>query len=292
MEDRKILGIDIGGTKVHIGLVQNGKVLKSIKFSTSAENSKTLILNKIKDGIRQFEEFQIDGIGIGVPGLIDEKKGIVYNVQNIPQWREVHLGDALEDEFEKPVFITNDANVFVLGIKKYGVGKELNDIVGITLGTGFGTGIVINGTLYSGQYSSAGEFGGVPYLNKTVEDYCSGKFFIREFGKTGKELMVLANEGDQKALDSFKQYGYHLGNAIKIILQCISPQAIFLGGSISQSFRFFQKPMFESIRQFPHKPISEKLIVECLRMENASLIGAAALFQMRVEKDIGAKHYM
>ncbi|MCM4155743.1 ROK family protein [Gramella sp. AN32] len=284
-KEEKIIGIDIGGTKVHIGIVQAGKVLKESKFSTSANASKTQILGKITRGIEQLIQPDVIGIGIGVPGLVDEKLGIVHNVQNIPNWSKVYLKDHLQSYFEKPVYITNDANIFVAGIKKYGAGKKYNNLVGITLGTGFGAGIIIDNTIYSGQYSSAGEYGGIPYLDKTLEDYCGGKFFQQKLGISGKEVMALAEKGNAKALDIFQQYGHHVGNAIKIILYSISPQAIFLGGSIAKGYKYFKEAMEESIKDFPFKVITESLVIERVHMKNTAILGSAAIFQMRLKKD-------
>ncbi|WP_266202712.1 ROK family protein [Pontibacter kalidii] len=280
-EEQKVIGIDIGGTKIHIGLVQDGKVTKEIRLSTSAEAPQARILQEIIDGVEQVIEPGVAGIGIGVPGLVDEGQGIVHNVLNIPSWREVHLKTHLEDFFKKPVFVTNDANSFAAGEKMYGKGKPYENFVGVTLGTGFGTGIIIGSNLYSGKFSSAGEFGGVPYLDKTLEDYCSGKFFLNKYGMPGARVQKLAQEGDEAALSILKEYGHHLGNGIKVILYAISPEAVILGGSVCRCFPFFKDAMLESIEAFPFKLVTDQLVVECSSMSNSAILGAAALFKMR-----------
>lgn len=287
----KILGVDIGGTKIHMGEVSNGIVLRDLKFSTSASAPKEQILQEIVDGITQLMTPETLGIGIGVPGLVDEENGIVHNVQNIPSWEKVHLKEYLEDHFEKPVYITNDANTFAAGEKMYGKGKNFRNFVGITLGTGIGTGIIINDTIYSGAFSGAGEFGGIPYLDKTIEDYSSGKFF-KKFGTTGKKLMLKADQGDANALEIFNQYGNHLGSALKVILYSISPEAIFLGGSVSQCYKYFQESLFASLKEFPYDVISDNLVVEKSFIASASILGSAALFLMRYEQDPSFKSYL
>jgi glucokinase len=281
MEGRKIIGIDIGGTKVHLGVVMEGRVLHELKLSTPSQAPKGEILMKITGGISQLMDAEVAGIGIGVPGLVDEKEGIVLDVQNIPSWNKVHLKKHLEDHFKKPVYVANDANSFAAGVKIYGKGRDIENFVGVTLGTGIGTGIIIDNNLYTGAYSSAGEFGGMPYLDQTVEDYCSGKFFTNKFGITGKEMQKRAEQGDEQALEIFRQFGHHVGNALKLMLFALSPEGIFLGGSICKGYPYFKEAMEESIRSFPFKLVQEQLILECSEIKDASILGAAALFKMR-----------
>lgn len=281
----KITGLDIGGTKIHIGEVQEGKILKDIKFSTSSGAPKEQVLEEIVAGLEEIMSKDSAGIGIGVPGLVDEDRGIVYNVQNIPSWRKVFLKDYLENHFNKPVYITNDANTFAAGEKMYGKGRDYKNFVGITLGTGIGTGIIINNQVYSGTYSGAGEFGGIPYLDKTLEDYSSGKFFKQEMGIPGRKVLALAQQGDKKALETFEKYGTHVGNAIKIMLFSISPEAVFLGGSVSKCFEYFKDSMRKSIDEFPYKIITQDLVIERSGIANGSILGSAALFEMRYKKE-------
>lgn len=280
MDNQKIIGIDIGATKTHIGLVQDEKIVKENKIPTSSQAPQQQIIDELIAGIEQLNEPSVSGIGIGVPGLVDEEKGIIYDLWNIPSWQEVFLKKQLEEHFQKPVHITNDANTFVLGEKTFGRGKAFRNIVGLTLGSGFGTGIIIDHKLYSGSFSSAGELADIPYLDKTIESYCSGKFF-KEFGMEGAELHGLAKEGDAKALEIYAQYGRHLGDVVNIVLSILSPQAIFLGGSISGSFPFFKEALEERIKAFPFKRVSSQLSLEPSELTNAAVLGAAALIKMR-----------
>ncbi|PRY02918.1 glucokinase [Pontibacter ummariensis] len=280
-QSQKIIGVDIGATKTHVGVVQDGKVLSEIRLATSAHAPKEQVLKETAEGIEYLIDSETVGIGIGVPGLVDEKRGIVCGVKNIPSWKEVHLKQYLEDYFNKPVYVTNDANSFVLGEKIYGKGKKFKNIVGITLGSGFGTGIIASNKLYSGTLASAGEFGGIPYLGKTIEDYCSGKLFKNEFGTNGLLVQALAEGGNTSALEMFEQFGYHLGNAIKVVLYALSPEAIFLGGSISKSYPLFEKAMRVSLESYPFRAVIEKLIIEPSEIDKAAILGAAALFQTK-----------
>ncbi|WP_324677360.1 ROK family protein [Hymenobacter sp. GOD-10R] len=283
MTNNKYIGIDIGGTKIQIGVVQDGEIIQETKFETSASAPKEQILGELVRNLDSFIDADVVGIGIGVPGLVDEANGIVHNVQNIPSWQEVHLKDYLVSHLDKPVYLTNDANAFAVGEKIYGKGKPYANLVGIALGTGFGAGIIINHDVYSGTLSSAGEFGSVPYLDKTIEDYCSGKFFTQQTSRSGGEWHNLAILGDPDALNVFATYGRHLGNALKTILFALSPEAIFLGGSVSKCFDYFRDGMYESLREFPFKIVAERLVVEPSAIDNAAVLGAAALCKMKHE---------
>ncbi len=286
--EEKIIGLDIGGTKIHLGLVQRGSILRDIKIPTSAQAGKEQILSEIRQGIQELMEPGVTGIGIGVPGLVDEENGLVFDVQNIPHFTQVPIKQYLEDYFGKPVYLTNDANSFILGEKLYGRAQPYKNVVGLTLGTGLGGGIVLNNQLYSGAFSSAGEFGGIPYLGKTVEDYCSGKFFPVQFGLTGPEVHARATKNDPKALSILNQFGEHLGEAIKVIMYALAPEAIFLGGSVSSCFPFFKEGMWQRVQQFPYEKVKNNLIIERSRMNDGAVLGAAALVHMK-SKEVAAK---
>ena len=281
MRDQKVRGIDIGATKMHLALVQGGQILREHKFPTSAQAPKDQIIAELIAGIMELFEAGVSGIGIGVPGLVDESQGIIYDLNNIPSWQEVHLKAALEGVFKVPVFLSNDGNSFVLGEKIYGQGKAYRNLLGITLGTGFGTGIVIHDQLYSGTLSSAGEFGGVPYLNQTIEDYCSGKFFINQYGVPGDQLQQRAEAGDAEALAIFQQYGSHLGKALHTLLYALSPEAIFLGGSVAGCYGLFREAMEASLQTFPFKRVLARLVIQPSSLQNAGILGASALVAMR-----------
>jgi glucokinase len=287
MGEQKVIGIDIGASKIHLGLVQGGRILQEAKFSTPAQAPKDQIIGELIKGIEQLIDPEVVGIGIGVPGLVDETEGIIYDLQNIPSWQEVHLKAALEGVFKVPVFLSNDGNSFVLGVKIYGEGKPYRNLLGITLGTGFGTGIIINDQLYSGTLSSAGEFGGVPYLDQTIEDYCSGKFFVQNFGITGDRLQQQALAGDAQAIAIFQQYGSHLGKALHTLLYALSPQAIFLGGSVAGCYDLFSEAMHQSLQTFPFKRVLARLVIRPSTIRNAGILGASALVEMRSEVQTG-----
>lgn len=273
----KVIGVDIGATKTRIGIIQDSVIIKEKTFPTSSTASKEKIIEELALEIKSLAGTDFAGIGIGVPGLIDEEKGIIFDLLNIPSWKEVHLKDYLEDFFKKPVRITNDANVFAVGEKMFGLGQPFQNFIGVTLGTGFGCGVIIHDKLYSGSYSSAGELGNLSYLDKTIEDYCSGKFFQQQYGISGTEAFDLAAAGDEQGKMMFEEYGKHLGEALKLILNILSPQAILLGGSVSKAFKFFEKSLQETMDSFPFKRVRQQLVIKPSEAQNMAILGAAAL---------------
>lgn len=274
--EKSVIGVDIGATKMHIGLVKGAKVVKDFVLPTSNNGEKDQIILELIAGIEKVASSEVSGIGIGVPGLIDEEKGVIYDLSNIPSWKEVFLKRELEQHFKIPVKITNDANTFALGVKKFGKGKPYKNMVGITLGSGFGTGIIINDKLYSGTLSGAGELSKIPYLDTTIEDYCSGKFFPARFGLEGNKLQEMAQKGDEQALKGFSEFGVHVGRAIKTIVHILAPQAVFLGGSIANSFSFFEQSLRSEVDSFPLERIGKQLVLERSSI-NVSVLGSAGL---------------
>jgi glucokinase len=277
MTDQSIIGIDLGASKINFGKVADGKIIEEIYQPTGADRPEKEIIQDMIISIEKLMDKTTVGIGIGVPGLVDEKNGVVLDVLNIPSWKEVPLKSIIENHFNKKVCISNDANCFALGEKIYGIGKNYRNFVGLSLGSGLGAGIIANNQLYSGTLSMAGEFGGISYLNSNYENYCSGKFFTRNYKTSAKALYNDAISGDSAAIHIFDKFGEHLGNLIKTILLTLGPEAIILGGSVSKTFRFFQKSMMDSVYRFPHKRMIKNLVIEVSPQEKIPVLGAAAL---------------
>jgi glucokinase len=273
-----IIGIDIGGTNIRVGLAENDCIEKIEAVKIKKGCSKDEVINDIFALIEKLDLTNVSGIGVGVPSVINIEKGIVYDVQNIPSWKEVHLKEILEKRFGLPVRINNDANCFAVGEKYFGKAKEFSNVIGLIIGTGLGAGVIINGKLYTGRNSGAGEFGMIPFKDKYVEYYCSGQFFHNVYGLTGEELLHMAEQGNQQALAIFNEYGNNLGEAIKIIMYSLDPQIIVLGGSVSKSFNYFQQKMWDSINNFKYSISLKKIMVEVSEKENVAILGAAALF--------------
>lgn len=277
--ENKIIGIDLGGTKVNVGLVENNKIIASKKelLPTNCKDEwevLNLIIRLTKEVVK---DHQIIGIGVGVPSILNRKKGIIHEVQNIPTWKEVHLADILKKEFNVPVFIDNDANCFALGEYYFGRGKGCENFVGLTLGTGMGSGIITNNSLMGDANGGAGEFGMIPYLDGIIEDYCSGKFFKNILKVDGLATFNAASEGNKDALNAYELFGEHLGNAIKTILYSVDPEKIIVGGSIVASSQFFDESLKKCISNFAYKKTLENLEIIYSNTPNIAILGASAL---------------
>lgn len=272
-----ILGIDIGGTSIVGGRIEGDIIIEQITVDTCAQEGGDKTLNILKELIRQLKTTDTRAIGIGVPSVVDREKGIVYNVQNIKNWDEVHLKSLLEAEFELPVHIDNDANCFAYGEKIYGKGKDFQNFVGITLGTGVGGGIIQDNHLLFDSNCGSGEFGEIPYLDSILEEYCGSRFFTRTAGRSGYEIALKAREGDRDSIAIYSQYGKHISVLVKVILLILDPQAIIFGGSISKSFDLFKDSMYENLKDFPYPKSVDKIQILTSDLHNIGILGAGAL---------------
>ncbi len=275
---KSVIGVDLGGTKVSLGKVQDQRIVAHYKTNVSADKESDFVVQEIIEAIDMVFDDSVVGIGIGVPSLVDVKRGIVYDVQNIPSWKEVHLQEILEARFDIPVRINNDANCFAVGEKYFGKARDYQNIVGATIGTGFGTGVIINNKLYSGKNCGAGEFGMLPYKDHVLEYYCSGQFFKNMHYVKGEEIYARAREGDESAIKLFDEFGAHVGAAVSTILYTVDPEIIIFGGSISNAYPLFQKTMWQYLESFAYQKALQKLQIEISEEPNIAVLGAAALY--------------
>ena len=273
-----IIGVDLGGTKVRAGRVNRTEIEKSEYKLISANGSETEILEEIFWVIDRVKDENSMAIGIGVPSIVDIDEGVVYDVQNIPSWKEVHLRKILEQKFSIPVFLNNDANCFTLGEYYYGKAKKVSNFVGLIIGTGIAAGIIVDNQIYNGANCGAGEFGMVPYLDSHIEYYCSGQFFENMFGITGSVLFEKAEKGDVEAREIYYQFGYHLSTALKVILYSVDPEQIVFGGSVSKAYKYFKNAMLEGLEDFAYPSVIENLMIHVSSNPDIPVLGAASLY--------------
>jgi glucokinase len=220
----------------------------------------------------------VAGIGIGVPSVVDVAAGIVYDVQYIPSWVEVPLKQLLEVRYGKPVFVNNDANCFALGELYFGKGRGAGSMIGLTLGTGLGGGVIIHNKLFAGYNCGAGEIGLLPYKDNVLEYYCSGSFFKNVYGLDGVQVFEAALSGDVRALELYAELGVHVGQGIKAVIYTYDPEVIVLGGSVSQAYDLFSETMWKEIRTLVYAKTLERIRVEVSELANSGILGAAALY--------------
>jgi len=285
------IGIDLGGTKICGGAISTeGKILagKIFRLPTGVEKGKECILSNlyavISACLEECKNKEILGIGIGSPGPLDIEKGVLLNPPNLKPLHNFNLRSAVYKKFNLPVEINNDANVFVLGEACYGAGKKYNLVYGVTLGTGFGSGFVMNKSIYSGATGTAAEIWCFPYEDGIIEDYVSARGITSLYRKRTKltlppeEIARLAFEGDNNAISVWEEFGHYLGVALTYVVDVIDPEVIIIGGSISKSYKLFERSLKETLYSKINPLPAKKLKIFPSRLKDeAGIIGAACL---------------
>jgi glucokinase len=290
MTDKKVIGIDLGATNIRGAVVSGGAVgggaasvgglaLSGIVTARiRSEGSVEDVLGDIHQVIDALMTGEIAAIGIGVPSVVDVDEGIVYDVQYIPSWKEVPLKKLLEARYGKPVLVNNDANCFALGEYYFGKERKAASMVGLTIGTGLGGGIIINHKLFAGYNCGAGEFGLLPYKDNILEYYCSGSFFRNVYGLDGLEVFEAAKRGEARALELYAELGTHVGQAVKAVIYTYDPELIVLGGSVSQAYDLFEDYMWREIKTLAYGQSAQRIRVVISDLTNSGILGAAALY--------------
>jgi len=278
MDNAYHIGIDLGGTNIRAGIVHSNALQKIVSRRINARGSAEEVLQELFSVTDQLISNSVTSIGIGVPGLVNIEEGIVYDVVYIPSWKEVPLQKWMADRYKLPVFVDNDANCFALGEYYFGKGKGYNSMIGLTIGTGLGSGIIINKKLYPGRNGGAGEFGMLEYLDHSCEYYASGQFFENVYKIKGEDVFKNAQEGNEDAIKMYEEMGIHLGNAIKTILYALDVELIIMGGSVRHAWLWFNKTMWQQIKTFGFQNAVKHLKIEISELENSGILGAAALY--------------
>lgn len=266
----------MGGTRIKAGRVYKGRITKYASRKTHAKHSQEEVLNNLFQVIDKLMNHNVKFICVGVPGMVNEH-GTVVNLTNINSWYNVPLKKILESKYSRPVFIENDANCFILGEKYFGKAKAFRNIVGVIMGTGAGAGMIINNHLYKGLSDGAGEFGAVAFRHKTIENYCSGKFFLWKYHLTGIELFDRVRKGEHRAMRIFRNFGENVGKELAIVVDSVAPELIILGGSIAKAYPFFKKAMLNSLKQEISDIEFKKIKIKTSTNKNIAILGASTL---------------
>lgn len=272
------IGVDLGGTNMRAGRVENDCLVAQASERTPKSPKDTAeTIDLLERVIRSVWTPEVSAIGIGVPGLVDRQNGVVYNLVNIPHWDVVPLREILEARFGVRVVIDNDANCFALGERVFGVGRQYENFVGLTLGTGLGGGIIQQGRLLADSNCGSGEFGMMPYRDNILEYYCSGSYFMNIWGVDGKTMYERALKGDAEALEAYRQLGEHIAAAVKIVMLAVDPEMIVFGGSVAAAHALFEKSLWDNLRDFAYPNSVKRLRIFFSEMENPAILGAASL---------------
>lgn len=309
------IGVDIGGTNIKIALVDfNGKIVYSNTTPTRAEMGYEAGINNIKQAIKELmaetkaDEKSIEAIGFGLPGQIDYKAGIVKNLPNIPGWVNIPLAQIIEDEFKIPTKLDNDVRCAALGELNFGAGKGCENLICITVGTGIGSGIVLNGKLVRGAANAAGEIGHIK-MDMTggplcgcgdygcFEAYASGPAIVtmaREYISGGKSakykemapdgiitpyiVAQAALQGDAVSIQIFKQMGKIIGLGLTSVINLLNPEKIIIGGGVADAGDILLEPIRKTIldRAMPIQAEAVQIVPAQLA-NTAGVIGASLL---------------
>lgn len=282
-----ILGIDIGATKTIFLLMKEERIKKVKKTFTPAKKDK--LIKVLKENIQALKkEEAIKGIGIGLPGPLDPQRKVVLNPPNLICLSQTPLATIIEKEFQVKTRMENDANCFTLGETLRGGGRGGKRVFGITLGTGVGGGMVVDGKIWPGAFGSAGEIGHLTIKydgprcccgnRGCLEEYCSERFFLKK-GFSSEEIKSQTQKKDKKILKIYKEYGKYLGIGLSNLINLLDPEVIVLGGGIANGYSFFIKEVKAEIKRRAISPFSQKKvkIKKSQLGEVAGALGAALL---------------
>ncbi len=314
---RFAIGIDLGGTYTKLALVdKKGKLFYRVTLSTASYEGKEALIDAIAyEVVMILKKARLTlkdllGVGVGVPGLVDFKRGFVYHLTNVPGWRNVSLKKILEKKLKKKVLIDNDVNLMAFGEYKFGAGGGAEDLVCITLGTGVGGGIIIDGKLYRGASFVAGEIGHMPLKEEglscncgsfgCLERYVGNRFIVEEIkGKirageyslikklvknnlslvTPEVISYAAKRNDKLAIDFWKEIGRRIGITLSGVINLLNPEKIIIGGGLANAGQILFKSIRDTVdeRALPIPKRTVKIIKAKLGAD-AGIVGAAALF--------------
>lgn len=276
-----IIGVDLGGTNIKFGLVDNGKIIRKIKMKTEASKGVSNIMKKMITGISLVKEgYKIEGIGIGSPGPLDYKRGIIINPPNLP-FKNFNLKKAIQEKFKTKVEVENDAKCATLAEKKYGKGKHLKNFIVLTIGTGVGSGIILDGKLYHGNMFAT-EIGHMIIRDyKDVEDLVSGTAIElrakKIFGKgiEARDLVISAKSGNKKARRLVDDIAKDLAITFTNITHIFDPELIIINGGVKEAGNY----LFDKAKKEMSKLTMFEGRIVLSDLENAGILGAASLIK-------------
>lgn len=290
VKQAEVIGIDLGGTAIKLGrFLEDGTCLESLSIATpqpsfpeAVVESIAFTVNKLKDNNNCI------AIGIGSPGPADSEGRIAKIAINLIGWDNVPLADWLEVKTGLPTVVANDANCAGIGEAWLGAGRKFKHSILLTLGTGVGGAIILDGKLFKGHFGAAGELGlttldpnGHPCRSGnrgSLEQHASIGAIYRATSKEPAELGKLARLGDRKALEFWHGYGQTLGAGIASLIYVLTPEAVIIGGGISASAEYFLPATIAEIekRVLPTSRLGLQVLTAELG-NKAGMLGAARL---------------
>jgi len=307
--DRLVFAVDLGGTHLRAALVDDtGRILKQLKQETPRGDSANCIINALANAAKQWsdEKQRVAAASIMVPGAVDSDKAVVLQAPNLPSLINVDLKAALEQRLGWPVFLENDANAAAVGEMWLGAARGCRDVMSVTLGTGVGGGLILDGKLWRGSHGAAGEIGHAtvdPFSGLKckcgntgcLELFASATAIVRMTREnlslfpdsrlksedlTAERVYDAGLEGDELALAVFKRFGMYLGIGLANVINLIDPEIIVITGGAANGWNLFSSEMYRQVEERVFRTTAQQVRIaraEC--GDNAGLLGAARLAQ-------------
>lgn len=307
MSDKSItsVGIDFGGTSVKLGVCRDGELLMiDTPIITADFNGPAALITEMAARVAKLREQYPDiaAIGVGVPGLVDFEHGFVHILTNVPGWVQVPLKAILSEKTGLPVVVENDANAMAYAEFRYGAARGLNNIVALTMGTGIGGGLILNGQMYRGSGCAAGEIGQMSIHmdgksghygnlgalekytgNREIAEHAVQRYAEAHVTKTveectPKKIADAATAGDDIARQIWQDIAEWLGTALSSIAWLLNPDAFVIGGGVAQAGDLIFDPLKRKVQSMLSTVVWERLqIVPAKYSNEAGIIGNAAL---------------
>lgn len=316
--EKPVVAVDLGGTKITSAVItREDEMISRIYRLTLAHEGPQNVINRIVDAVKLsvrkagLEMADIGDISIGAPGPVDINRGLVSGAPNLPRWHNIPLRDRLADSLGKPVFLLNDASAAALGEHRMGAGRGVDNLIYITVSTGIGGGLIINGRLYNGTDGCAAEIGHMiikfdgPVCkcgqHGCLESLASGTAIAdlaqMRLGKGEKSMMTVmadnksrgvtaevvaaaARKRDALALKVIEETAGYLGIGLANLVNIINPQMIIIGGGVSKMGEMLLRPARKSMKQHAFKlPAQTVRVVRPRLGMDAGLMGAAIYAQ-------------
>ena len=305
------LGIDIGGTAVKLGIVdETGRVLLKGEESVSFDGYQTPVLTTVRRAAKEFLTTNaipvesLAGIGVSATGQIDSRKGIVAGTcGNFPNYIGSPIKSALEEDFGLPVTVANDANCMTLGEVWVGAAQGYTDVIGVTLGTGVGGGILTGGHLLEGARGLGGELGHYrTHALDGVDCTCGAKGCWERYAATtalvraaqeknpdwkdGRAIFAAAEAGNETVLALLDHWTDEIAQGLAGMVHIFNPQLILIGGGVSAQQKLLIEPIAAKVKASVMPAFAEGLEVRAAQLHNdAGMVGAVYYFRQTMEKE-------
>jgi len=288
---KNIIAIDIGGTTFKTGLFNESLKLidisekNKIRYYNDKEEIISAIIKQVKQIISKnnLSYSNILGLGIASPGPLDSKKGIILNTPNLKIFKNYNIVSDFKKRLKIKTYLENDANLYSLG-EWHTHYRKNNIVIGVTIGTGLGFGLVINGELFLGSNGMAMEYGLSPFKWGVCEENVSIRYIRRRakelYGKEISPVIIEKNffNNDKKSIKIYNEFGENLGIVLSHVINMINPSVISIGGGLSNAFKCFEKSMHKTIKKYALSNSINDIVIKPSKLKEISTMIGACIY--------------